>query len=82
MTILAQQAGAVRGNRARHDTHRFLAEWKADAERTTGKMQQSASEHGDACVNSVQDRGSIPLASSYCLHPPVDRPRVYRGMVF
>ena len=26
-------------------------------------MQQSASEHGDACVNSVQDRGSIPLAS-------------------
>ena len=26
-------------------------------------MQQSASEHGDACVNSVQDRGSTPLAS-------------------
>ena len=39
-------------------------EWKADAERTTGEMQQSASEHGDAYVNSVQDRGSIPLASS------------------
>ncbi len=37
--------------------------WKADAERTTGEMQQSASEHGDAYVNSVQDRGSIPLAS-------------------
>jgi len=37
---------------------------KADAERTAGESSKSASEHGDAYVKSVQDRGSIPLASS------------------
>ncbi len=54
----------LRGNRAAYDTHRFLAWWKADAELTAGESSSSASEHGDACVNSVQDRGSTPLASS------------------
>lgn len=53
----------LRGDRAAYDTHRFLAWWKADAELTTGESSLSASEHGDACVNSVQDRGSTPLAS-------------------
>ena len=57
-------------------------EWKADAERTTGKMQQSASEHGDACVNSVQDRGSIPLASSYHNNPPVNSSWLTGGLRF
>ena len=38
--------------------------WGKPAQSRPRATPSSAPEHGDACVNSVQDRGSTPLASS------------------